>query len=119
MTGSIVAALAAIAFGALVLWWAAACRQGTFRRNPVLGYRTPLTLRNDDAWASAHRAAAPLIATAGGGVLAAGAAALVLAAIGLGEAVPIPITGAVLWALVWLVAAGFPAVRASRAANAR
>lgn len=101
---------------ALLATWARACRLGTFRRNAVFGYRTPRTLRSEEAWIAAHRAAARSIGIASGGVLAAGAAALVLAAYGLGDAVTILISLAFLWALLWGVAGGFPAARATRAA---
>lgn len=116
MLGLIFAALLATAGGALLATWARACRLGTFRRNAVFGYRTPRTLRSEEAWVAAHRAAARSIGIASGGVLAAGAAALVLAAYGLGDAVTILISLAFLWALLWGVAGGFPAARATRAA---
>ncbi|WP_052492530.1 SdpI family protein [Leucobacter komagatae] len=116
MVSLIVAALLSIAGGALLARWARACRLGTFRRNAVFGYRTPRTLRDDGAWVAAHRAAASSIGIASGGVLAAGAAALLLAAYGLGDAVTLLISLAFLWALLCVVAGGFPAARAAKSA---
>ncbi|QNA92707.1 SdpI family protein [Microbacterium sp. Se63.02b] len=56
-----------VLFGAALLWWARASRRGTFPRQRILGYRTSRTLRDGDAWVSAHRAMAPLLFVAGGG----------------------------------------------------
>ena len=118
MTGSIVAALAVGAFGVLLVWWAGACRRGTFRRNPVLGYRTPLTLRDDGAWLAAHRAAARYLTWAGVGTVVGGVAGAVAIWAGLRVAAVVLVGGAILWALALTIGAGFPAVRAARRAIA-
>ncbi|GAA1576423.1 SdpI family protein [Leucobacter aridicollis] len=116
MLGTVVAAAAVAVFGVMLIEWARACRRGEFRRSWVVGYRTPLTLRDDRAWAAAHRAAAPFVLLAGIGTLASGAAAAALAAVRVGEVVPLLLGGAIVWSLAWVVIGGFPAVRASRAA---
>ncbi|MCS3426407.1 SdpI family protein [Leucobacter aridicollis] len=116
MLGTVVAAAAVAVFGVMLIGWARACRRGEFRRSWIVGYRTPLTLRDDRAWAAAHRAAAPFILVAGVGTLVGGVAAAALAAVQTGEVVPLLLGGATVWALPWVVIGGFPAVRASRAA---
>jgi hypothetical protein len=55
INGIYLAAVAVIVVGGLVLWWARACGRGTFRRNAILGYRTPLTLANNDAWIAVRK----------------------------------------------------------------
>lgn len=118
MTGSIFAALVAVPVGVLLLVWARACRRGTFRRNPVLGYRTPLTLRNEWAWVAAHRAAAPYLLWAGVGTVATGGAGLAFVGAGAPVAVPPLITAAIVWTFALLIIAGAPAGRAARRGEA-
>lgn len=114
MLGVIVAAMVLVAVGALVLWWANACRHGTFGRQRVLGYRTLLTLRDKDAWTAAHRAAAPLMFVAGGGVVVIAIGGAILSVAGVDFA-PSFLGIAVGWLLLWLLLGFIPAVVASHA----
>ncbi len=114
MNGIYLAALAVVILGVLILWWARACRRGTFRRNHVLGYRTSLTLSNDDAWIAVHRAIAPFVFVAGiGAVLAALVAALL--AVFQVAAVPQVLLGmSVIWILLWVLLGIIPGHLAAR-----
>ncbi|NIG66777.1 hypothetical protein GLO27_19155 [Microbacterium sp. Be9] len=76
------------AVGALVVWYADACRRGTVRRQRILGYRTALTMRDPKAWITVHRATAPMFYLAGGGAVLAGLAGGGLAMLGITAAVP-------------------------------
>lgn len=114
MLGVIIAAIVLIAVGALVLWWASACRRGTFGRQWVLGYRTPLTLRDKEAWTAAHRAAGPLMLVAGGGVIVIAIVGAILSVAAVDFA-PLFLVIAVGWLLLWLLLGFIPAVVASHA----
>ncbi|WP_449406884.1 SdpI family protein [Microbacterium maritypicum] len=102
------------AVGALVVWYADACRRGTVRRQRILGYRTALTLRDPKAWIAVHRAVAPLLYIAGGGAVLAGMAGAALALFGITAAVPFVLGGAVVWLLLCTVLSGLPGAAAAR-----
>jgi hypothetical protein len=63
-----------IASGAVLVWVAVASWQGRLQRNAIAGVRTPSTMRSDEAFAVANKAAAPW-AGAGGLVMALGGVA--------------------------------------------
>lgn len=115
MLGISIAAVILVALGALVLWWASACRRGKFGRQWVLGYRTPLTLRNQDAWVAAHRAAAPLMFIAGGGAIMLAIVGFILFVSGVVSA-PLFFAIAVGWLLLWLILGFIPALSAAHSA---
>ncbi len=77
------------AVGALVVWYADACRRGTVRRQRILGYRTALTMCDPKAWIVVHRAMAPLFYIAGGGAVLAGLAGGALVLLGITAAVAV------------------------------
>lgn len=114
MIALLAASLAVVTAGFFVLWWARACRRGTLRRNWVFGYRTLLTLRDDQAWVTVNRAPAPLLTIAAVGVIAGGATALVLTLVGGSAPVPALLGSSIVWLLVWIVASVVAAVRAER-----
>lgn len=102
------------AVGALVVWYADACRRGTVRRQRILGYRTALTMRDPKAWITVHRAMAPLSYIAGGGAVLAGLAGGVLVLLGITGAVPFVLGGAIVWLLLWTVLSVLPGAAAAR-----
>jgi hypothetical protein len=110
----LIAAALAGAAGALVLWWAVACRRGGLRRQWLLGCRTPRTMRDPDAWVAAHRAAAPSLLVAGAGMVAAGVAAAVLVLLGLGAIAPVLLGSGMVWFLAALLIGCLPAAAAIR-----
>lgn len=78
---------------------------GTLPRNALVGIRVPSTMRDDEAWAVAHRAAGPpLVATGLAGAVVAVAAGFVAATSGDGTAAVVILVGSallvggVLWA---------------------
>jgi hypothetical protein len=102
MIGIYIGAVVLLALSALVLWWASACRRGTFRRNHIAGYRTRFTLSSDAAWVAVHKAMAPLLRVAGiGGVIEAILASWLASFGGSDTAVTMIGAGA-----VWLFACG-------------
>lgn len=56
---SVVAAVAALAIGAIDLWLLRAIRAGSLRRNQFVGIRTARTMRDDESWQVAHEASIP------------------------------------------------------------
>lgn len=102
------------AVGALVVWYADACRRGTVRRQRILGYRTALTMRDPKAWITVHRATAPMFYLAGGGAVLAGLAGGGLAMLGITAAVPFVLGGAIVWLLLWTVLSAIPGAAAAR-----
>lgn len=56
---SVVAAVAALAIGAIDLWLLRAVRAGSLRRNEFVGIRTAVTMRDDESWHVAHEASIP------------------------------------------------------------
>lgn len=102
------------AVGALVVWYADACRRGTVRRQGILGYRTALTMRDPQAWIVVHRAMAPLFYIAGGGAVLAGLAGGALVLLGITAAVPIVLGGAIVWLLLRTVLSVLPGAAAAR-----
>ncbi|WP_454118914.1 SdpI family protein [Microbacterium lacticum] len=115
MVPAFIGAGVAVILGALILWWAAACRRGTFPRNRLLGIRTPTTLRDQEAWMTAHRAGAPSLTIAGTGVLLAALIAIIctLSSTPM-PAVPLTFTVAFIWALGWTIASSATGTRAAR-----
>ncbi|QYM62841.1 SdpI family protein [Microbacterium sp. Se5.02b] len=103
-----------VLFGAALLWWARASRRGTFPRQRILGYRTSRTLRDGDAWVSAHRAMAPLLFVAGGGVVLAALAAATAVLVGHADVGRVLLGGAVVWGLVLVIGSALPAASAAR-----
>lgn len=102
------------AVGALVVWYADACRRGTLRRQRIFGYRTALTMRDPKAWIVVHRAMAPLFYLAGGGAVLAGLAGGALVLLGITAAVPFVLGGAIVWLLLWTILSGLPGAAAAR-----
>ncbi|MDF2993475.1 MAG: SdpI/YfhL protein family [Microbacterium sp.] len=98
----------------LTLWWARATRRGTLPRNWLLGYRTPLTLSDEDAWTTVNRASAPFALTGGIGAGISALAALVLAVFGGGAVAPAFLGVGTAWLLLWTVLGIIPAHRAAR-----
>ena len=84
----IVPGLICVAAGLVLIWLSVRMWQERLRRNLIAGVRTASTLRSDEAFRVANKAAAPLTG-AGGAVLAAGGLAAVL--------VPKPVAGIVLF----------------------
>lgn len=115
MAETLIASAAVLVAGLLVLWWARACRHGTLPKNWVLGYRTPLTLRDREAWIAVNRASAPLIAIAGVGPIAAAVVGIVLSLIGVLKATPVLLGSSLVWILIWALLGILPAARAERA----
>lgn len=102
------------AVGALVLWYADACRRGTVRRQRILGYRTALTLRDPKAWITVHRAMAPVLYIAGAGAFLAGLVGALMVLLGTTAAVPFVLGSAVVWLLLGTVLSGLPGAAAVR-----
>lgn len=109
-----IGAILVVLLGALFAWWAWLCSRGMFRRQWVIGYRTALTLRDDEAWAQVHRALAPTLLVAAVGCIMAGVGALVLLLAGLDSAAQVSVGVAPAWVLVWIVIGFFPARRAAK-----
>lgn len=105
--------------GILALRWARACRRGTLPRNWILGYRTPLTLRDKTAWEAVNRASAPFILIAGSGLILAGIAGAVLALTHTTDIVPVVVGSSIVWLIAWILIGLVPAVRAERAYRQR
>lgn len=114
MTELYLVALAVMIVGALVLWWAQACRRGTFRRNAILGYRTPLTLTNNDAWIAVHKAIAPFALIAGAGAVLGAVVAALLAALHVGSVSQVLLGISVGWIVLWILLGIIPAHIAAR-----
>lgn len=118
MIAALVGTGVAGAVGVLVLWWAAACARGTFPRNRILGIRTTATLRSQDAWAAAHRAGAKGFGIAGWGIVLAAAIAAVFALLSHAvPAVPLALTVAFAWAIIWIIVGSAQGSRAAAAAG--
>lgn len=98
----------AIVAGLLILWWGIACRNGSFPRNPILGYRTPAALRSEHAWEAAHRGYAPWIILAGIVLIIAGIVVLAGVLTGAhGVLAPVLGTGVAVLLLAMIVGGGF------------
>jgi uncharacterized membrane protein len=116
VSGVLVGAGIVIVLSILVIWWARACARGTLKRNPWVGYRTPLIMSSDQVWVAAHRAAAPLMLVAGIGGIVGAVVGAVLGVAGAISAAPIFLISATGWLVVLLIAGFFPAyARALRA----
>lgn len=109
MAGIYIAALVVAIVGVLILLWARACYRGTLRRNAIIGYRTPLTLRDDGAWKTVHRALAPFLVVTGAGPVLGAVLATILALVG----AETPAQGALAvgagWIILWLLLSIIPA----------
>jgi len=106
----IIPAVIAVLAGLLVVWVAVRSWQERLTRNWVAGVRTRSTMRSDEAFRVANKAAAPL-AGAGGVVLAAGGLA---AAFVPRSAVGIALFGGVLLFLALCIAGAVRGIRACR-----
>jgi hypothetical protein len=100
----------AIAAGIVLAWVAVAGRRGRLSRGRPVGVRTPSTIRSDEAFAAANKAAAPL-GVAGGIVVALGGV--------LGLVVPerffgVPLFAGVLIGLALILAGAIVGIRASK-----
>lgn len=114
MLGITIGALVIVVVSVLVLLWGRACKNGTFSKQWVFGYRTPLTLKDKNAWVVVHRAAAPLIFVAGWGAIAIALIGVILQLAQVGTVATAFIGGAVIWLLVMILLAAFPAMAAGR-----
>ncbi|WZH36352.1 MAG: SdpI family protein [Microbacterium enclense] len=112
--GIVAASVLVLVAGLLALWWARASLRGTLPRNWLLGYRTPLTLSDKDAWTTVNRAPAPFALTGGIGAGIAALAALVLALFGAGAIAPAFLGVGMAWLLLWTILGIIPAHRAAR-----
>jgi hypothetical protein len=110
-----IGAVLVILLGALLAWWAWLCSRGMFRRQWLIGYRTPLTLKDDQAWVQVHRAFAPTLLIAAVGCIMAGVGAVVLFLAGLGLAAQISLGVAPAWVLVCMIIGFIPARRTAKA----
>ncbi len=105
--------------GALVVWYADACRRGNVRRQRILGDRTALTLRDPKAWVTVHRAMAPVLSIAGAGPLLGGVVGLLLGLLRATEAVPVVLGAGLVWLLLGTLLSGLPGAAAARDYRAR
>ena len=99
-----------IAAGCVLVWVAVVSWQGRLDRGRPVGVRTPSTMRSDEAFAVANKAAAPY-AGAGGGVMILGAA---LAMVVPKHEFGLPLFSGVLIGLALLLAGAAVGVRACR-----
>ncbi|QRY41016.1 SdpI family protein [Microbacterium hominis] len=114
MVGIVLSACAVLALSLLLVWWAWAVRGGHLPRNRVLGYRSRLTLADDDAWRAVNRATSPALVTAAAGA-ACGALSSVAIAILASPATAAPALGlAVIWSIGWVTLGVVPAHRVAR-----
>lgn len=114
MLGITIGALIIVMVGVLVLWWGRACRNGAFSKQWVFGYRTPLTLKDNNAWILAHRAAAPLIFVAGGGAILIALIGVILEFAKASTMASAFVGSAVAWLIGWILLAAIPAMTATR-----
>ncbi len=100
----LLAGLAAILVGGLLLWTCWLGSQRRLPRNRIVGIRLPSTLRSDEAWTTAHVAAAVPFGLGGGIVCTCGIGILVngldLIGIGLGVIALVALLGSTGWATV-------------------
>ncbi|WP_145942873.1 SdpI family protein [Corynebacterium glyciniphilum] len=116
----VIFALLIVVVGGLTLWWARACQRGTVRQNFILGYRTPYTLRNQDAWVAAHKAYAPYAYTAGTGTIGAASAGVIAGLLSFDVWGSVLVGGGVIWLIFWILVGGFATmVAVSRHKRAR
>lgn len=106
------AAIAIMLAGLLIIWLAIRSWQGRLTRNYVAGVRTPSTMRSDEAFRIANKAAAPFSLVGGLLFVVTG---VVSAVVPLHTASAVLLTGVVIAAVV-LVVGGVRGVRAARAA---
>ncbi len=106
------AAIAIMLAGLLIIWLAIRSWQGRLTRNYVAGVRTPSTMRSDEAFRIANKAAAPFSLVGGLLFVVTG---VVSAVVPLHTASTVLLTGVVIAAVV-LVVGGVRGVRAARAA---
>ncbi|KRC60864.1 hypothetical protein ASE14_07825 [Agromyces sp. Root81] len=114
MIETISASAVILAVGVLVLWWARECRRGTLPRNWIFGYRTKLTLSDDQAWVVVNRASAPFIAIAGFGLIVAAIVGIIAALVGASAVASALIGSSIVWLLGWVLIGIIPAARAAR-----
>ena len=99
-----------IASGGVLIWVAVMSWQGRLQRNWAAGVRTPSTMRSDEAFLVANKAAAPYVA-AGGVIMALGG---VTAMIVPHRFLGLPIFGGVIVALAVALTGAAIGVRACR-----
>ena len=99
-----------IAAGGLLIWVAVISWQGRLERNGAVGVRTPSTMRSDEAFLVANKAAAPL-AGAGGGVFIVGG---VLAMVVPKHLFGVPLFGGVVLGLALMIVGAVIGVRAGK-----
>jgi len=99
-----------IAAGCLLIWVAVASRQGRLQRGLPVGVRTPATMRSDEAFAVANKAAAPYAGAGGAVMILGGAIAMVVPKHLFG----LPVFGGVVIGLALLFAGAAVGVRACR-----
>ena len=114
MIGIIAAALLVLVAGLLALWWARASRRGTLPQNWIFGYRTPLTLRDKNAWVTVNRASARFAIIAGVGAGIASLVAIILALVGFQNISSVLLGTGLGWLLIWAILGVIPAHRAAR-----
>ena len=100
----------AIAAGVFLVWAAVAGWRGRLSRHQAVGVRTPSTLRSDEAFAAANKAAGPL-GVAGGSVMVLGG---VLAMIVPKHLFGVPLFSGVLIGIALCLAGAAVGVRASK-----
>jgi uncharacterized membrane protein len=98
--------------GLLIVWLAIRSWQGRLSRNYVAGVRTPSTMRSDEAFRMANKAAAPFTLVGGLLFVVTGVVAAIVPA----RAASVVLPTGVAIAAVLLVVGGVVGVRAARAA---
>lgn len=114
MIGIITASLLVLVAGLLALWWARASRRGTLPQNWIFGYRTPLTLKDKNAWVTVNRASAPFAIIAGIGAGIASLVSSILALLGMESISPAFLGSGLGWLVIWTLLGILPAHRAAR-----
>jgi hypothetical protein len=100
----------AVAAGGVLIWVAAASWQGRLQRNALAGLRTPSTMRSDEAFLVANKAAAPFAAAGGVAMALGGVVAMVVPKHLFG----LPLFGGVILGLALLLVGAAVGVRAVR-----
>lgn len=97
--------------GLLIGWMGNMQRNGTLKRNPMMGIRIPSTMASDEAWDAGHRAAAATTIASGGVLLVGGLAVVAMGPSAAGVGIGITTVATVVLTLL-------SAVQAHRAAKA-
>jgi len=99
-----------ICSGGSLVWIAVISWQGGLQRNNLAGVRTPSTMRSDEAFAVANKAAAPYAAAGGGVMIVGGALTLVVPRHDFGA----PLFGGIIIGLVMILVGAVIGVRACK-----